>query len=80
MSGNDKLYQAIQTIEDFIINARGGEKIIFTIAEDWDETNNLPVIDYSLQDKDGLEIEGDLNFDTLGEALISLADSLAEGE
>lgn len=71
---DQKLLNAIILIENYISTDRIGE-IEFTISEDWRDSG-LPVVDVQVNDKDGNGIFGDLNFDTFGEALISVADNL----
>ena len=61
---------AITIIDDFIINANGGETLTFTVAID--DNHNLPVVDVSIKDTEGIEVAGDLNFETFEDALIQI--------
>ncbi len=72
----NRLRDDLAVIEDWIINGKV-KRINFTVSEHWDEDNNLPVVDYSVEDEEG-EIIGDLNFDTFEDAMKDIAKRLQE--
>ena len=71
----EALIEAIQTIEDFVINARL-EDIKFTVAED--EGHPLPIVDVTVTGPGDVDVFSDLNFDSFEEAIIALAKGLTQ--
>ena len=65
-----RLRLSIIAIEDWMLNANIGSTILFTLADD------VPLmIDVSVQDENGIEEFGDLNFTSFEQALIAIGDS-----
>ena len=71
-----KLQRTLDVIENEISNERIW-KIKFTVAPNEDETaDGFVVADVTATDKDGVEVFGDLNFDTFTDALLALGEAL----